>query len=67
MKPERRPVRGWRANKISYREIMAFADETGCDLIVMTSHRPELSDYLLSPNAARVVRHARQSVLVVRG
>lgn len=49
-----------------YREIMRYADEIGCDLIVMASHRPELSDYLLGPNAARVVRHARQSVLVVR-
>jgi nucleotide-binding universal stress UspA family protein len=49
-----------------YVEIMRYADEFGCDLIVMASHRPELSDYLLGPNAARVVRHARQSVLVVR-
>jgi nucleotide-binding universal stress UspA family protein len=50
-----------------YKEILAYADKTGCDLIVMASHRPELSDYLLGPNAARVVRHARVSVLVVRG
>ncbi len=49
-----------------YREIIRHADETGCDLIIMASHRPELSDYLLGPNAARVVRHARQSVMVVR-
>jgi nucleotide-binding universal stress UspA family protein len=49
-----------------YREIMRYADMTKCDLIVMASHRPELRDYLLGPNAARVVRHARQSVLVVR-
>ena len=49
-----------------YREIMCYADETRCDLIVVASHRPELKDYLLGPNAARVVRHAKQSVLVVR-
>lgn len=49
-----------------YREILRYADESGCDLIVMASHRPELSDLLLGPNAAHVVRHARQSVLVVR-
>jgi nucleotide-binding universal stress UspA family protein len=49
-----------------YKEIMHYANETNCDLIVMASHRPELSDYLLGPNAARVVRHAKQSVLVVR-
>ena len=49
-----------------YKEILDAADETGCELIVMASHRPELQDYLLGPNAARVVRHARCSVLVVR-
>jgi nucleotide-binding universal stress UspA family protein len=35
-------------------------------VIVLASHRPELKDYLLGPNAARVVRHAKCSVLVVR-
>ena len=49
-----------------YDEIMRLADKLGCDAIVMAAHRPELRDYLLGPNAARVVRHARQSVLVVR-
>jgi nucleotide-binding universal stress UspA family protein len=49
-----------------YDEILRMADEAACDLILMASHRPELKDYLLGPNAARVVRHAKQSVLVVR-
>ena len=49
-----------------YREILRYAEGTGCDLIVMGSHRPELQDYLLGPNAARVVRHAARSVMVVR-
>lgn len=49
-----------------YAEILRYADKTDCDLIVMASHRPELKDYLLGPNAARVVRHAKQSVLVIR-
>jgi len=49
-----------------YDEILRAADKLGCDAIVMAAHRPELRDYLLGPNAARVVRHARQSVLVVR-
>jgi nucleotide-binding universal stress UspA family protein len=48
-------------------EILSAADEIGADLIVMASHRPGLQDYLLGPNAARVVRHAPVSVLVVRG
>jgi len=50
-----------------YEEILKAARETKCDLIVMASHRPALKDYLLGPNAARVVRHANCSVLVVRG
>jgi len=37
------------------------------DLIVVGSHRPAMKDYLLGTNAARVVRHARCSVLVARG
>ena len=49
-----------------YQEILRYAADTGCDLIVLASHRPELEDYLLGPNAARVVRHARCSVMVVR-
>lgn len=50
-----------------YEEILSLAGEIGADLIVMASHRPELRDYLIGPNAARVVRHADISVLVVRG
>lgn len=50
-----------------YDEIISAAGRLGADAIVMASHDPELSDYLLGPNAARVVRHARQSVFVVRG
>ncbi|MGF1659187.1 MAG: universal stress protein [Rubrimonas sp.] len=49
-----------------YDEILRAADRLGVDLIVMGSHRPALADYLLGPNAARVVRHAKQSVYVVR-
>ena len=50
-----------------YEEIIATAGRIGADLIVMAAHRPGKADYLLGPNAARVVRHAACSVLVVRG
>lgn len=50
-----------------YDEILRAADKLAVDVIVMGSHRPALKDYLLGPNAARVVRHARCSVYVVRG
>ncbi len=49
-----------------YKRIIKASDQLGADLIVLASHRPETKDYLLGPNAARVVRHARQSVFVVR-
>ncbi|MCM2561307.1 universal stress protein [Lutimaribacter sp. EGI FJ00015] len=50
-----------------YDQIIAAADKLKVDAIVIGAHTPELADYLLGPNAARVVRHARQSVFVVRG
>ncbi len=49
-----------------YEEILRGAQQLKCDLIVMASHRPELQDYLLGPNASRVARHAACSVMIVR-
>jgi nucleotide-binding universal stress UspA family protein len=49
-----------------HREIIAAAEKANADLIVMASHKPTASDYLLGTNAAHVVRHAACSVMVVR-
>lgn len=49
-----------------YSCILDTAEEIDADLIIMGSHRPAMRDYLLGPNAARVVRHSPRSVLVVR-
>jgi nucleotide-binding universal stress UspA family protein len=49
-----------------YDRIMSKANKLNADLIVMASHQPKTQDYLLGRNAARVVRHAKQSVLIVR-
>ena len=49
-----------------YEEIIAAANSISADLIVMTAHRDGLSDYLLGPNAARVARHSKQSVMIIR-
>jgi nucleotide-binding universal stress UspA family protein len=46
--------------------ILDYAKEHGSDCIVVASHRPEFQDYFLGSTAARVVRHAECSVLVVR-
>ncbi|MBL0370985.1 universal stress protein [Rhizobium sp. KVB221] len=48
------------------REIIATADDLQADLIIIASHRPNLSNYLLGSTADRVVRHANCSVLVDR-
>lgn len=50
----------------TYQEILRVADEIQADLIILASHRPSLQHYLLGSNAARVVRHAACSVMVVR-
>ncbi len=49
-----------------YEVLMRYADEHAVDLIVMEAYHPDLKDYLLGSNAEKVVRHARQSVLVVK-
>jgi len=49
-----------------YEEVLKTADLSGADLIVIGAHRPDLKDFLLGPNAARIVRHAACSVYVAR-
>jgi len=46
--------------------ILAVAGERNADIIVIASHRPGLQDYFLGSTAARVVRHAKCSVHVIR-
>lgn len=60
------PARHHVAHGSIYDEVLRAASTLACDLIVIGAHRPALRDYLLGPNAARVVRHANQSVMVVR-
>jgi len=47
-------------------EIRYTAEELGIDLIVMGSHDPHFTDYLIGSNAAHVALHTPCSVLVVR-
>ena len=49
-----------------YQEILAHANKIGADLIIVASHKPDVGDYLLGTTAARIVRHASCSTLVVR-
>jgi universal stress protein F len=63
--PERGTSTAVRRGK-AYEEVLQEAADWGADLIVMGSHRPAASTYLLGSNAARIVRHAKCSVLVLR-
>ena len=49
-----------------YKTILDVAEEKGVDLVIIASHRPGLQDYFLGSTAAKVVRHAKCSVLVMR-
>ncbi|MGO9428270.1 universal stress protein [Rhodoblastus sp.] len=51
---------------VIYSEVLAEAEAWGADLIVVGSHRPIMSTYLLGSNAAAIARHAKCSVLVLR-
>ncbi len=50
-----------------YHEVLEEAKDMAADLIVMTSHRPDMRSYFLGSNAGHMVRYATCSVLVVRG
>jgi universal stress protein F len=50
----------------AYEEVLKLAKNTDASLIVVGAHKADLADYLLGPNAARIVRHANCSVYVVR-
>lgn len=49
-----------------YDEVLAEAETWGADLIIIGSHSPSMSTYLLGSNAQNIVRHANCSVLVIR-
>lgn len=60
------PVQHVVAHGSVYKEVLRVSEEIACDLIVVAASGPDLGTFLLGPNAARIVRHARRSVLVVR-
>ncbi|MCE0506551.1 MULTISPECIES: universal stress protein [unclassified Roseivivax] len=49
-----------------YDEILRASERLDVDVVVMAAQTPDVADYLLGPNTARVVRHAKRSVYVVR-
>ena len=49
-----------------YDEIIKHSNEIKADLIIISAVRLQLKDYMLGPNASKIVRHSDISVLVVR-
>ena len=49
-----------------YDEIINYSNKVNADLIIISAVRPQLRDYMLGPNASKIVRHSSVSVLVVR-
>jgi nucleotide-binding universal stress UspA family protein len=50
----------------TYEEVLKTAKKANSSLIVVGAHKADLSEFLLGPNAARIVRHSTCSVYVVR-
>lgn len=48
------------------REILAAAEQAKADLIIIASHVPDLTNYIIGATADRIVRHAKCSVLIDR-
>lgn len=49
-----------------YDQVIALAEKLDVELILIAAHGPAIKDYLLGSNAARMVRHSKKSVLVIR-
>lgn len=49
-----------------YDQVISYAKKIEADLIIISAVRPQLKDYMLGPNASKIVRHSKVSVLVVR-
>ena len=49
-----------------YDEVIKYSESVDADLIVISAVRPQLRDYMLGPNASKIVRHSSLSVLVIR-
>lgn len=49
-----------------YDEVLRYVDEIKAELLILPAIRPELGDYMLGPNASKIARHAKVSVMLVR-
>ncbi len=54
------------ANGKAYEKILDLETRLDVDLIVLGAHQTKKSDFLLGTTSARIVRHSKKSVLVLR-
>ena len=64
--PEHGDVRRMVALGTAYEKVLHAVEAIGADLVVVGAHRPDFKDRIFGPNAARIVRNAPVSVLVMR-
>lgn len=50
----------------AYEKVLDAAERVSAELIIVGAHKPDLAETIIGPNAARIVRNAPVSVLVVR-
>ncbi len=50
----------------TYEQVLAIEAKTQVDLIIVGAHKPDLASRIIGPNASRIVRFAKASVMVVR-
>lgn len=49
-----------------YDEIINYSEKVNADLIMLSAVRPRFKDYMLGPNASKIVRHSSISVMAIR-
>jgi len=50
----------------TYEQVLHAADTVSADLILVGAHKPDLASRIVGPNASRIVRFAKASVMVLR-
>ncbi|MEM9552213.1 MAG: universal stress protein [Pseudomonadota bacterium] len=64
--PDRTDVQHITEVGVTYERVLERASQIPADLIIVGAHKPDLGDRLLGPNAGRIARQARCSVMIVR-
>ncbi len=60
------PVQSIVAVGSAYEKVLEMAEKISADLIIVGAHKPAFTSRVIGPNAARITRYAKTSVLVVR-